>query len=132
MIGPAVVKLLTSGISRTRSAKPPTYFNRITYFSTTPLTLIQASSAALAKCDWGWAILTNSARSATLQSVSDSSSNISTIGRVGFDVASSIRRSVAVIAWSFSMWNPSKVVSSGLLNRPLNKHNFFEYNYRIY
>lgn len=94
---------------------------KISYFSTTPLTEIQASSAALAKWDCGCAILTNSAKSATLHRVSDNSSKISTIGRDGPEVASSIRRSVADIACSFKTWKPSNVTSSGLLKRPWNR-----------
>lgn len=52
-----------------------------TYFSTTPLILMQASSAACENARKGWATRINSARSATRHKESDSSSNIDTILR---------------------------------------------------
>lgn len=52
-----------------------------TYFSTTELILIQASSAASENACLGWASRINSAKSATLHRESDNSSKTTTILR---------------------------------------------------
>ena len=70
--------------------------------------------------------------SATRQTQSESSSNISTIFlfRVG-PVASLMSWSISLWTFSCSRWNPEKSTSSGIPNKPYNKWSFNTVNRRL-